>query len=289
LGQLYLLLLEPDKAVSHLETGVAGAQALNSAIWTNQLTPYLALSYILRREFPRAEAALKTIISRDQQATNFFERQATRIWGELALAQGQPAIALRIAEQLIVSAPGNEHQPIPHLLALKGEALLSLKHSEEAVSALEEAKLGAQQRQAPSILWRIHRSLGRVYHLLKHEDQAQREWSGARDIITKLATSIDETPLREHFLRAALVSLSPGKSLSQEALASSKYGGLSAREREVATLVTQGKTNREIAAHLVVSERTAEAHISNILAKLGFTTRAQIAAWATEKGLTTTH
>jgi non-specific serine/threonine protein kinase len=37
----------------------------------------------------------------------------------------------------------------------------------------------------------------------------------------------------------------------------------------------------------VVSERTAEAHVSNILGKLGFSTRAQIAAWAVENGLTT--
>ena len=56
----------------------------------------------------------------------------------------------------------------------------------------------------------------------------------------------------------------------------------------VAALVAQGRTNREIADTLVVSERTAEAHVSNILGKLGFTTRAQIAVWAVEKGLTTT-
>src|SRR5579875_722469 len=51
LGQLYLLLLETDKAAFYLEAGVADAQALGSAIWTKQLTPYLALTYILRREF----------------------------------------------------------------------------------------------------------------------------------------------------------------------------------------------------------------------------------------------
>ncbi len=170
LGQLYLLLLEPDRAVSCLEAGVAGAQALGSMIWIGYLTPYLALAYLLKREFPRAEATLKTVVPRDQQPGNFFERQAARAWGELALAQGEAARALAIAEQLIVSAPGDMQQPIPHLLALKGEALIALKRLEEAVEVLEDAKLGAEQRQAPSILWRIHRSLGRVYHLLKRED-----------------------------------------------------------------------------------------------------------------------
>ena len=289
LGQLYLLLLEPDRAVSCLEAGVAGAQALGSMIWIGYLTPYLALAYLLKREFPRAEATLKTVVPRDQQPGNFFERQAARVWGELALAQGEAARALAIAEQLIVSAPGDMQQPIPHLLALKGEALIALKRLEEAVEVLENAKQGAEQRQAPSILWRIHRSLGRVYHLLKREDAAQREWSAARDIITRLAATIDETALREHFSRTALTSLPQAKPLSSEALISSKYGGLSAREREVAALVAQGRTNREIADSLVVSERTAEAHVSNILGKLGFTTRSQIAAWAVEKGLASTH
>nr|HET6901729.1 AAA family ATPase [Ktedonobacteraceae bacterium] len=295
LGQLYLLLLEPDRAVACLETGLAGAQALGSMIWIGYLTPYLALANNLRQDFPRAEAVLKSVLPREQQPGNFFERQAARVWGELALVQGDAARALRTAEHLIASAPGDMLQPIPHLLALKGEALLTLKRLEEAARALEDAKLGAEQRQAPSILWRIQRSLGRVYHLLKREEQAQREWSEARDIIARLAATIDETALREHFLHTALASLpasqagSPqGKPLSPEALISSKYGGLSAREREVAVLVAQGRSNRDIAASLVVSERTAEAHVSNILGKLGFTTRVQIAAWAVEKGLTTT-
>ncbi|HEU0000735.1 MAG TPA: AAA family ATPase [Ktedonobacteraceae bacterium] len=289
LGQAYLLLLEPSKAASHLETALAGAQALGSAIWTKQLTPYLALAYILKREFPRAEAVLKPIMPREQQPRDFFERQAARAWGELALAQGKPAVALFIAEQLIASAPGDARpQPIPHLLALKGEALIALKCLEEAAGALEDARLGAEQRQAPSILWHIHRSLGQAYHLLKREDRAQHEWSAARDIINRLAATIDETPLQEHFLRSALSSFPQAKPLSQEALTSNMYDGLSAREREVAALVARGKSNREIATALVVSERTAEAHVSNILGKLGFTTRAQIAAWAVEKGLTTT-
>jgi DNA-binding CsgD family transcriptional regulator/tetratricopeptide (TPR) repeat protein len=289
LGQLYLLLLDPDRAVACLEAGLAEAQALGSAIWIGYLTPYLALAYLLRREFPRVEATLKTVISHEQQPGNFFERQVARVWGELALAQGEAARALAIAEHLLVSAPGDAHQqPIPHLLALKGEALLALKRLEEAAQALEDAKLGAEQRQAPSVLWRIHRALGRVYHLLKREEQAQHEWSAAREIITRLAVTIDETALREHFLRTALASLPQGKPLSPEALTSSKYGGLSAREREVAVLVAQGKSNREIATSLVVSERTAEAHVSNILGKLGLTTRAQIAAWAVEKRLTST-
>jgi DNA-binding CsgD family transcriptional regulator/sugar lactone lactonase YvrE len=54
---------------------------------------------------------------------------------------------------------------------------------------------------------------------------------------------------------------------------------LSRREREVAELVAQGLTNREIAQRLFISERTAEGHVQSIRNKLGFTSRTQIAAW----------
>ena len=62
--------------------------------------------------------------------------------------------------------------------------------------------------------------------------------------------------------------------------------GLTAREREIAALVARGLTNRQIAAELFISERTAGTHVANILGKLGFTSRAQVAAWAVEHGLT---
>lgn len=57
---------------------------------------------------------------------------------------------------------------------------------------------------------------------------------------------------------------------------------LTKREQQVANLVAKGMTNKEIAAHLVISPRTAQGHVEHILAKLGFTSRAQIAAWVVE-------
>ena len=60
--------------------------------------------------------------------------------------------------------------------------------------------------------------------------------------------------------------------------------GLGEREAEVALLVAQGLTNRQIAERLVISERTAENHVQHILATLGFATRSQIAAWSARTG-----
>jgi DNA-binding NarL/FixJ family response regulator len=61
---------------------------------------------------------------------------------------------------------------------------------------------------------------------------------------------------------------------------------LTAREREVLALVAAGHTNQQIATRLSVSERTARTHVSNILAKLGLSSRTQAALWAERNGLT---
>jgi predicted ATPase/DNA-binding CsgD family transcriptional regulator len=58
---------------------------------------------------------------------------------------------------------------------------------------------------------------------------------------------------------------------------------LTSREREVAALVTQGLTNREIASRLLITQKTADAHIQNILNKLGARSRTQIALWMAEQ------
>ncbi len=64
-----------------------------------------------------------------------------------------------------------------------------------------------------------------------------------------------------------------------------KGSQLTAREGEVIRLVAQGKSNREIATVLVISEKTVKAHISNILGKLGLEDRTQMAIHAIKNGL----
>jgi DNA-binding NarL/FixJ family response regulator len=67
-----------------------------------------------------------------------------------------------------------------------------------------------------------------------------------------------------------------------------KLDALTPREREVAALIAQAKSNGEIAEELVLSKRTVEKHIANIRAKLAFTKRTQIVRWAMESGLVET-
>ncbi len=64
-----------------------------------------------------------------------------------------------------------------------------------------------------------------------------------------------------------------------------QVAGLTPRQLEVAVLVAQGLTNRQIAERLVVTERAAAAHVEHILNKLGVGSRTQIAVWISERGL----
>jgi NarL family two-component system response regulator LiaR len=67
------------------------------------------------------------------------------------------------------------------------------------------------------------------------------------------------------------------------------YEALTEREIEVLALLAQGMPNKEIAAHLTISERTAKFHVSSIMGKLGATNRTEAVSLAAQKGLITLH
>lgn len=289
-ADIYFLLLATDQARSACETGLSLARDLRSSNWITLLSAHLALTCLLEHDLSEADAILSGVLPREQLPRNNAERYVTWAWGELALAQGEPEAALELAERLLATAPGTRAgepvQHIPHLLRLKGEAYMALGRLQEALEALEGAKRGAIIREVRPVLWTIRRSLGRLYHLLHREEEVRNECAAARLLIEELAVTLDDATLREQFVRSALSSLPHEKRLSTREASKRTFDGLTVRERQVAILIAQGKTSRDIAEHLVVSERTAEVHVSNILGKLGFHSRAQIAVWAVEKGLT---
>ena len=139
------------------------------------------------------------------------------------------------------------------------------------------------------MLWHLAIDLGKLYRAERRDEEAVLAFATAQELIEDLVISIPDTYLRNHFPHKASELIPRQEPLSARRTAKKAFGGLTEREREVAALIAQGKSNREIADTLVVGVRTVEAHISNIFSKLGYTSRAQIASWATEKGLTFHH
>jgi DNA-binding CsgD family transcriptional regulator len=279
-------MLQADLAIQNLEAGFRLAKEHGSAWLIGNTTADLVNAYLLKGNTGRARPLLDSVL---QGETGYHTRAERRmLWakGNLLLAEKEPAEALRIAEHLLDSKPGpHAAQPIPALLKLKGEALFALKQFKKAERSLEGARQGAEQREALPLLWHVHRLLGWLYKEQKNIEKSEREFASARLAIHKLGENISEETLRTDFIQAAFETLPKERKMTKRQSEAEKFGGLTSREREVARYLSQGKSNREIAEGLVLSERTVENHVGNILTKLGFDSRAQIAVWAMEKGL----
>ncbi len=111
------------------------------------------------------------------------------------------------------------------------------------------------------------------------EALAQRAARGDRQRAAALA-SIAVVDAR----RLGLLALLPRATTLARGLSRSP-GRLSPRERGIARHIAAGRSNRDIAEALVLSERTVETHVQNVLTKLDFHSRAQVAAWAVGEGL----
>jgi DNA-binding CsgD family transcriptional regulator len=288
LGVLYHDLLALPTARHHLEQALTVAKEIGSLAHTRITTGCLTSLLIVAREFAQAETLLNTVFSPELPLEALSPR---RIWAarvELALAQGEPVLALQIVDRLFASAANLENRDssaIPYLARLRGEGLAALQQWPEAGATFQAALATAQAQGTPRLIWPLQVALGRLYQVQGRPAAAIQCFAAARAIIEEIATNVPDSELRANFLRQATALLPPPQSRSPLQMAKETYGGLTRREREVAVLVAQGKYNREIAEVLVVNERTIETHVSNILSKLGFTSRRQIAAWATEQDL----
>jgi DNA-binding CsgD family transcriptional regulator len=215
---------------------------------------------------------------------------------ELALAQNEPQLAFQIVEALIVFAAPPEHhsgQIVPRLWRIRGEALAALAFNNreanhrlvEAETLLRAALKTASSQQALPLVWRLNASLGNLYHRQDRHRDAEQAYVDARSGIEALAAELQDPSLRRIFLRRAFTMLPRTQRQSKRRITHHAPGGLTMREYDVAIQIELGKTNREIADELVVSERTIETHVSHILSKLGFTSRMQVATWVGEQRL----
>jgi len=286
LGVLHRDLLAPPLASQHLEQALALAQEIGSLAWIHYASASLASLLLLSHDLAQAESLLDTALDSGVPAHTLAQRLIWSARAELALARGDPGLALDITDRLIASAANmSEERVIPRLWKLRGEALVALHREAEAESVLQAAQAAAHTQGLRPWLWRIYLDLGKLYAAQRRSEEAEYAFLTTQEIVEELAANVPDGALRENFLSRVTAQLPRSRPLSPRRVTKSAFGGLTEREREVAALIAQGKSNREIAEVLVVNYRTIEKHIENMLSKLGFASRAQIAVWAAERGL----
>jgi DNA-binding CsgD family transcriptional regulator/Flp pilus assembly protein TadD len=285
-GVLYLDLLAIPEARQHLERALSLAHKVGSWNWIRIVSGFLAPAYLLQQDLTKAELILSAALEPDAPMQTIGQRLVWAARADLALARSDPVLALDITDRLIASAANlSNERVIPRLWKLRGKALAALHRTAEGETMLRAAQEAAHAQGLRPWLWRICVALGRLYQTQGQREEAEQVFSTARALIEELAANLPDEELREQFLLQAMAMLPQKRPLTPGRAARQAFGGLTAREREVAILIAQGKANREIADLLVVGNRTVEAHVSGILTKLGFTSRAQIAVWVHEKGL----
>lgn len=186
---------------------------------------------------------------------------------EVALAAGDVDVARSACLELETIAARYQSGMLDAVAPYaKGAVELADQNPEAALVMLRRAVQAWQELDAPYEVARARALVAQACRALGDSDAAVMELAAARDGFAELGASPDLARI--------------------DALASPTHSrgphGLTARELEVLSLLAAGRTNKAIAAELVLSERTVERHVSNIFAKLNVSSRAAATAFAYE-------
>lgn len=224
--------------------------------------------------------------------------------GELQLEEGDAAAARRTYGDAASAARAMAHARwMPEVLLGLAHANLASGHPEEAVSAVQEALTLARDAALTALTPLLLEMLVEVEAALNHAERALTLAAAAAAMRRRVAVTAPHPypiGLKSAVARARRALPERARQLADRgrrmttdeavwfALADHEPTtpvAISRRQAEVASLVAQGLTNAQIALRLTVSERTAEWHVEELRNKLGFTSRAQVAAWAARQGL----
>ena len=230
--------------------------------------PGLALLRLGQGQLDTANTAIRRVLDEAQDPVRRSRLLAPYV--EIVLACGDLGAARAAADELAsITADRNA----PYLRALSahvdGSVLLAEGDVRGALAALRQAWAGWRELDVLYEAARVRVLIGLACRSLGDEDGAEMELDAARSVFQQLGAAPD---------RARVEALTR---LTTAATA----GDLTPRETEVLRLVAAGRTNRQIAAELVVSEKTAATHVSNIFNKLGLSSRAAATAYAYEHRL----
>lgn len=283
---LALELHEPREAVAWGERALAAARRVCAPLAIRLVAYYLMQAYTATGALPEAGALLEAVApDRERAEPSLLLRRLRLAGAELALAQGAPQRALAEVDSLIASAVNPEGKVIPVLWHARGAALLALGRLAEARHCLGQALAAARAEGRRPLALRLLAAQVALAARQHRREEAAAAIEQAWALIDELAATIPDAAPREGFRQRARAALPAPPPVTPRQAVKQVFDGLTDREVEVARLIARGQTNRQIAEALVLSERTVGAHVGNILAKLGFTSRLQVARWAIEKGI----
>jgi DNA-binding CsgD family transcriptional regulator len=225
--------------------------------------PGLALLRLAQGQVDAAAAAIRRVM--DEASDRVARSKLLAAHVEIMLAAGDVHAAQAASDELAQLA-GDLAAPLLGAVAAhaKGAVLLGEGDARGALPALRHAWTAWQELEAPYEAARVRVLIGLACRQLGDQDGAAMELDAAGWVFRQLEAAPD-------LARVEALTRKP---------AARPAGGLTGRELEVLRLVAAGQTNRSIAADLFLSERTVERHVSNILTKLGVSSRAAATAYA---------
>jgi DNA-binding CsgD family transcriptional regulator len=225
--------------------------------------PGLALLRLAQGDADAAAGAIRRALGEEREP---LKRAAfLPAYSEIMLAAGDAEDARGACAELSeIAATIGSAMLSARAAHVRGAVALAEGDAQGALVPLRQAAQTWQELDAPYEDARVRVLIGQACRALGDDDTAELELDAARDAFEQLGAAPNLADL----------DTSPGDT-----------HGLSGRELEVLRLVAAGKTNREIAAALVVSEHTVARHLQNIFGKLRVSSRTAAAAFAYEHEL----
>ena len=229
--------------------------------------PGLALLRLGQGDVAPAAAAIRRVLG---ETTEPLQRAALLpAYVEIMLAADDLVEAHDACRELGEIAAGSGSAMLDAIAArARGAVELAEGDASAALASLRHAWQVWQELEAPYEVARARVLVGLACRALGDEDSAALELGAARAVFEQLGAAPDVARVDSHIQSAA-----------------PDTHGLSPRELQVLRLVATGKTNREIATELVVSEHTVARHVQNIFGKLGVSSRTAATAFAFERDL----
>ena len=247
------------------EFSAADAAYRRAALAGHEVHPGLARLRLAQGNLDSARAGIDRALS---ESTSLYRPRMLEAAVEVAIVDGNVVGARRFAEELDAVASRAESTALTAMAAQAfGAVLFAEGDSRQALDRLRTAWRLWQDLDAPYSCAQVRVLQGRCCDALGDRDTAMMEFESAATLFRELGATNDLEQLRRYVPRP------------------STPAGLTPREVEVLRVVAAGRTNREIAETLVLSEKTVARHLSNIFAKLDVSSRSAATAYAYEHNL----